>query len=548
VAVDPVFVAYVAGFSLAAVACFASLRRVDRVEDADTRRGLAALLVTSGLWAAVGVGFLLSPTAGWAYGFHTAGLVVGFSTPGAWLYFCSAYTGRTFHRDPRYRRAAVAVFLAVVAVKLTNPLHGAYFETIAVSTPFPHVAVESGAIHWIAAGVAYAVSAVGYFMLLELFDQTSLDTRPLVGLAGLSALPVAATLAGARVPWLVDMSYEPLGVAAFAVGALTIFTARFGSVRVTGQVDNPVVFVDEDGDLRDFNDAARQLFPELDGATGRPFETVLPEVAAAVAEEGAVLEREIDGEVRSLLVSANQFAVGRTRVGRLLLFSDVTESERHRQELERQNERLEQFASVVSHDLRNPLNVAQGRLDLARENHDDDNLETVEQALDRMEALVTDLLTLAHQGAAIGDTEPCSLRSVAEEAWENVDTEAAVLQVADDRTFAADRTRLVQFFENIFRNSVEHAGSDATVAVGATEDGFFVEDDGPGIPADQRDRVFDPGVTTTDGGTGFGLAIVSSIASAHDWSIRATESESGGARFEVAGIEPAKPTPETPKF
>jgi len=549
VAIDPVLAAYVAAFSLASAACFASLWRVDRIDSADTRRGLAALLVTSGVWAAAGVGFLLAPTTEWAHAFHIAGLVAGFSTPGAWLYFCSAYTGRTFHRDPRYRRFALVVFVAVVAVKVTNPVHGVYFTMVAEPTPFPHLAVQSGALHWVVAGVAYAVSAVGYFMLVELFDQTSLDTRPLLGLASLTVLPVAATVAGSRVPWLVDMSYEPLGVAAFAVGALSLFTGAFERVRVTGQIDNPVVFVSDGGDLRDFNDAARRLFPELDGAAGRPFADVLPEVADAVEDDGTVLEREVDGDTRSLLVSANQFAVGRTDVGRLLLFSDVTESERHRRELERQNERLEQFASVVSHDLRNPLNVAQGRLDIARDGREGDgNLATVAGALDRMEALVDDLLALARQGEVIGDTEPCDLRAVAEAAWANVDTDGATLRVVGDQTLAADRTRLVQLFENVYRNAVEHVGSDVTVTVGPTDDGFFVADDGPGIPDGERDQVFEPGVTTTDTGTGFGLAIVASIASAHDWSIRATEGEDGGARFEVDGVEPAEPTTETPKF
>jgi signal transduction histidine kinase len=532
-----VLAAYTAAFALAAVACFASLRRTDRVEDTDTRRGLAALLATSGLWAAAAVGYLLAPTDAAANAFHVLGLVAGFTTPGAWLYFCSAYTGRRLHRDPRYRRTAVAVYLAVVAVKVTNPLHHAYFSTVAASTPFPHAAVQSGALHWIIAGLAYALSAVGYFMLLELFDQTSLDTRPLLGLASLTALPVALTVAGSRVPWLVDMSYEPLGVAAFAVGALFLFTGTFESVRVTGQLDDPVVFVDADGRLGDFNDEARRLFPALEGATGRPVADVLPDVVAVLeAADDEVLEREVDGETRSLLVAANQFAVGRTRVGQLLLFSDVTESERHRRELERQNERLEQFASVVSHDLRNPLNVAQGRLELARDVRDDDNLETVAAALDRMEALVADLLALARQGEAIGDTEPCDLRAVAEEAWAGVDTGDAALDVTGDRTFAADRTRLVQLFENLFRNSLEHAGSDVTVSVAATGDGFAVADDGPGIPADQRDRVLEPGVTTTEGGTGFGLAIVASIASAHGWTVTVGESEDGGARFAFAGV------------
>jgi len=533
-----VLAAYTAAFALAAVACFASLWRTDRVEDTDTRRGLAALLATSGLWAAAAVGYLLAPTDAAANAFHVLGLVAGFTTPGAWLYFCSAYTGRRLHRDPRYRRTAVAVYLAVVAVKVTNPLHHAYFSTVAASTPFPHAAVQSGALHWIIAGLAYALSAVGYFMLLELFDQTSLDTRPLLGLASLTALPVALTVAGSRVPWLVDMSYEPLGVAAFAVGALFLFTGTFESVRVTGQLDDPVVFVDADGRLGDFNDEARRLFPALEGATGRPVADVLPDVVAVLeAADDEVLEREVDGETRSLLVAANQFAVGRTRVGQLLLFSDVTESERHRRELERQNERLEQFASVVSHDLRNPLNVAQGRLELARDVRDDDNLETVAAALDRMEALVADLLALARQGEAIGDTEPCDLRAVAEEAWAGVDTGDAALDVTGDRTFAADRTRLVQLFENLFRNSLEHAGPDVTVSVAATGDGFAVADDGPGIPADQRDRVLEPGVTTTEGGTGFGLAIVASIASAHGWTVTVGESEDGGARFAFAAVE-----------
>jgi signal transduction histidine kinase len=565
-----VFAAYTAAFALTAVACFASLWWTGRVEDADTRRGLAALLATSGLWAAAAVGYLLAPTDAAANAFHILGLVAGFSTPGAWLYFCSAYTGRRLHRDPRYRRAAVAVFAVVVAVKVTNPLHHAYFTTTAASTPFPHAAVQSAALHWLVAGFAYALSAVGYFMLLELFDQTSLDTRPLVGLASLTALPVALTVAGARVPWLVDMSYEPLGVAAFAVGSLFLFTGTFESVRVTSQLDDPVVFVDADGRIRDYNDEAGRLFPALEGATGRPVADVLPDVVAAVEADEAVLERDVDGERRSLLVAANQFAVGRSRVGQLLLFSDVTESERHRRELERQNERLEQFASVVSHDIRNPLNVAQGRLALAREARDDENLETVADALDRMEALVADLLALARQGEAIGDTEPCSLRDVAEEAWAGVDTGDATLDVAGDRTLAADRTRLVQLFENLFRNAVEHGstgnrtesqsgdavehgatspdsqarqdavehgGSSVTVSVAPTDDGFAVGDDGPGIPVDQRARILEPGVTTTEDGTGFGLAIVASIASAHGWTATVGESEVGGARFEFAGVE-----------
>jgi len=80
----------------------------------------------------------------------------------------------------------------------------------------------------------------------------------------------------------------------------------------------------------------------------------------------------------------------------------VTDRERYREELERQNERLEQFASLVSHDLRNPPNVATGRFELLREEvvmaADNENAEAVERALTRMDDLINQILTLAREG------------------------------------------------------------------------------------------------------------------------------------------------------
>lgn len=100
-----------------------------------------------------------------------------------------------------------------------------------------------------------------------------------------------------------------------------------------------------------------------------------------------------------------------------------------------------------------------------------------------------------------------------------------------------DRSRLQQLLENLIRNSIEHAGEEVTVTVGALEDGFYVEDDGPGIPADERDEEFAAGHSTSEGGTGFGLRIVQQVVEAHDWSIQLTEGSDGGARFEITGVE-----------
>ncbi|GAA0299189.1 hypothetical protein GCM10009066_11700 [Halarchaeum salinum] len=228
-------------------------------------------------------------------------------------------------------------------------------------------------------------------------------------------------------------------------------------------------------------------------------------------------------------------------------------------ELARQNERLEEFAGVVSHDLRSPLNVAEGYLDLARETGDDEYFERVETALDRMNTLIDDLLTLARQGDTVDEVEHVPLREVVERAWSTAGSSDATLRIADDLgVVACDRNRLRQLLENLFRNAVEHGSTgpqsesadsvehgteddrdaaDLAVTVGRTPSGFYVADDGPGIPADAHDRVFDVGYTTHESGTGFGLNIVRQIADAHGWSVSLTESASGGARFELAGVD-----------
>jgi signal transduction histidine kinase len=207
------------------------------------------------------------------------------------------------------------------------------------------------------------------------------------------------------------------------------------------------------------------------------------------------------------------------------------------EKLARQNERLERFASVVSHDLRNPLSVLKGRLTLAEETGDAAEFRRCYDALERMNDLIDDLLAVARADTVIGEPEPISLGPLVERCWQTVSTPKATLRVETDRTVDADESRLRQLFENLIRNAVEHGGKTVTVTVGDLPDGFFVEDDGPGIDEDDREAVFETGVSTSSGGTGFGLAIVQEIADAHGWDVRITEADDGGARFEFTGVE-----------
>ena len=200
--------------------------------------------------------------------------------------------------------------------------------------------------------------------------------------------------------------------------------------------------------------------------------------------------------------------------------------------------------------------MASGRLGLAREECESPHLEDVSRALDRSEALIEDLLTLARKGTGVDEMEPVELGSVARECWGNVETDGETVRVENDVTVRADESRLRQLLENLFRNAVEHGSTSSqpgaddavehgvkavTVTVGELDavDGFYVEDDGPGIPEGERDRVFETGYTTASDGTGLGLSIVQRIAEAHGWEITATAGETGGARFEISGVETA---------
>ncbi len=254
---------------------------------------------------------------------------------------------------------------------------------------------------------------------------------------------------------------------------------------------------------------------------------------------------------------------------------DITDRKERERELQRQNERLDAFADVLSHDLRNPLEVATGRAELLRETLPDDDraasaerspqshLDHIDRAHDRIDAIIDDVLALARHGETVTETEPVDLGVLAEDAWRNVETAGATLRTPETLEIRADPRRLTRLFENLFRNSVEHAatssdsptrtkadagdehgsepatpvedgGPDVSVTVGPTDDGFFVADDGPGIPPEKREQVFESGYSGSTDGTGYGLAIVEEIAEAHGWTVAATESDAAGARFEFS--------------
>ena len=322
---------------------------------------------------------------------------------------------------------------------------------------------------------------------------------------------------------------------------------------ILNNVEDAIFLIDVERDGEDVRFEFERLSPSYENHTGITTEEVRGQTPREVFgdEEGATLEANYHRCVNAGTPISYQEELRvnerarfwQTKLAPVMTDGDVTRLvgitrnvtnrvERERR-LRQQNERLDEFAGVISHDLRNPLTIAQGRAALLAEESDSDHLDPLREALERMGAIVEDTLTLARQGDTISETKAVSLTDIVGKCWATVDTEDATIEIVDEMTLQGDPDRLRHVFENLFRNAIEHGGADVTVRVGwHDERGLYVEDDGPGIPVEMREDVFEPGESSAPDGTGFGLAIVKRIVEAHGWKTSLTDGTAGGARFE----------------
>lgn len=243
------------------------------------------------------------------------------------------------------------------------------------------------------------------------------------------------------------------------------------------------------------------------------------------------------------------------------VYSDVTGQKRRELELQRRiqqleekksqladkSQQLEQFASILSHDLRNPINIVEGYVDQLDNEENEQEVAVIERALGRMNSLIEDTLTLKNQSQPVNELAYHSISTLAESAWEVVDTDDSELRIVDRFEVACDKERMARLFENLFRNAIEHNNDPVIIRIGIhdtlttstrgdTQKAFHVADDGCGIPEDKRDEMFEIGQTTTRDGTGLGLPIIKRIAEAHRWNVSVVESFDGGAQFVFTNV------------
>lgn len=558
-------VGYAAVFAVATVACIAGLVRVRSVPDTELRLGLGWLLVLSAAWGGFEMGRLLVSSAGLQKVLYIAGLVVGFSTVFAWLYFTSAYAGLTLHRDRRLQCAAATTYAAVVLLKITNPIHGQYFLARQVSEPFPTLAIQQAPVHWAVLGLAYTGASAGFYMLYDTFESSRQDTWRLTLLAVAAMLPVSADLIAVTMPAVPELSFQAVGVAVFAVGVLFFVEEDFLRARVTAQRallsehPDPCVSVGHGDRLLDYNDEAAALFDGLEERA--ELATTAPRLAEVVAADAPRLS--LDG--RAFAVLQREVSTGNGRTATAVVLQEVTEAEQRRREIERQNERLSDIAVAVGHNLRNASNVLQGYLEVAADGGvrtrepagtDADTtaepLQVAARTAKRVDTVAEELRLLAELGQTVGPTGSVFLAETASAAWGTLETGDATLECADLRV-AADSRRLEYLLQAAFRFHVANqattvrvepvrsepaAESGPVTAAGVTPkpgatdgagaDGFAVVGDGDPVTDEDLTALLQFNAESRIDVPGLGPAFARALAEAHDWTV---ESEAEGARL-----------------
>ena len=322
--------------------------------------------------------------------------------------------------------------------------------------------------------------------------------------------------------------------------AILVLDEEGGIVRANERAETILGLPQSEITNRTFNDSEWEIVDEHGEPLPNdalPFDRVRETGETVYNVEHGV--RRPDGEVVWLAINAAPLWNELGEIEHVVaVLTDTTSQKRQTQSLNATINQLEGFGSVLSHDLGNILQIAQGRLELARETGEQEHLETVAESIDRGIEMLDELTTAMQAGSVVEEVTTVDVGTVFEKAWQSQATADATKDVEEGIHIVADEMALQRMLENLVRNSFEHGEDTATIRLGSLPDGFYVEDDGPGIPEDEREKVFEPEYTTKEDGTGTGLVSIHQIALAHGWETEIVEGSDGGACFKFTNVEP----------
>jgi len=528
--------------------------------DAHHRSAFVAYLLFGCCWLAAAVAQLFAGSPEVTSALSLAADAFGLFSVAAIGYFATVYTDRsTSLRKPQNAAWLAWVVLGTAGI-VTQPLLGLQYESTTYrEEPFAYLAIEPGPAYLLSVAVTMVVLAVSIGYLARLFVEShhrpSSSVVVLVGATVLSLVPNALSTQTV-VPVLPGYDYTVLGIVPLGVVlAYVVFfrgeldLAPMARNEVVDEIDDALFGLDDAERIIDYNAAARAVLPPDTGdPVGMPLTALLSELEPYLRNPDgtddalATYTTVTDGTRTHYSVSVSTISERGVVAGYTVILRDVTASETARRELRRQNDQLESFASTVAHDLRNPLQVADGTTTLLAERLRSggettpaaDHLDRVDEAVSRMDAVLGELQTLAEHAQSVTETESVAFAETVRDCWRTATAGEMTLIVPADGTIEAEPNRLENILESLFRRSADGGG--ATVRVGLTAGGFTYTDDGLDIPTDRGRAVFAYDPMTGVDEVGLGLKIVRTQAESQGWTVTAEPSD-GGTTFVVSGAE-----------
>ena len=532
-------------------------------------RAFAAILILVSIWALGYACRMVSPSLTmkliWT---QLAWVGIAFS-PVAILAFSLIFTGRGDYLS-RKRLAGLLIIPAITQLLLlTNASHQLFYQAVWLHSDDGLQLIASRGGLWFY-GIHLPYSWGLYFLATVLLVQFAVTATALY------RRQATALLVGAIVPWIVNGTFlagirihpeldpTPVGIAVgMAVIGAAVFRDRFLALipvaheQVLDELDECIFILDDADRLVDVNASGKAFLAthtSSDWVLGNRAVEIFPQrvLDEINTREETVSHREVnlevDGSDRWYLLRIYPFLKERY-TGTIVLLSDMSAIKRRQRALERKNESLEQVGHIMAHDVRNPLSVANGYLEVLEDSaairdlptgtqdEVESAISTIEHAHERIETIIDDVLLLAQNEHELPETETVGLERIARSAWEHVQSSPLTLEVESSAAFEGNPDQLQRVFENLFRNTIEHGETATTIRIGTTPNGFYIEDDGVGSSVERTQTLFDVGVSEDVGGTGLGLAIVRDVINAHGWTIEPSTSDDGGLRFEIHGVE-----------
>lgn len=480
--------------------------------------------------------------------------------------FSLEYTGREEYVTGKTIAALSIHPIIGVILAFVNP--GEAYITVIEPTKMG-VIENWGILFWIHATYSYTLILTAAALMLRFFIRNNKTVYQ-----GQSMLLLIGILAGVSLNavYLVgDVVFNTSAVG--TVIAMVVFSYAIMKYDLTNitpvarekiveHIRDGVIVLNKDDKIINMNDSAKEVLSVNEKCIGRNIHNITEETKLSDSYQSIVDQQNevtIDYNNKRLRFQHEVMTNDRGEdFGRLLIIEDITEQVEREEKLRQKNEELDQFASTIAHDLRNPLSAAKGYLNTGLKQNNEEMLKEAQEQQERMQEMIEDILKMSKAGDKVNDKKEVELRQTAKQGWKHAETNMNDLEIAFDEevSLKADKTRLLQIFENLFRNAEDHNKEKITVTIGLLSDdkpvdddksigdndinGFFIADNGTGIKPTKREKVFEHGHTTSKNGTGFGLSIIKDVVEAHRWEINVTESKTGGAQFEIQDIHSLK--------